>query len=56
MRDAKNLETMSGMEYLASAPKGETIKDMVVYDGEIFIATGNHIYILKDKKRLEVVE
>ena len=56
MRDAKNLETMSGMEYLASTPKGEAIKDMVVHDGEIFVATGNHIYILKDKKRLEMIE
>lgn len=56
MRDAKELKTMDRMEYLASAPDGEIITDMVVHDGDLFVSTENHIYILKDMKRLEKVD
>ena len=53
MRDAKEIETLDGMTYLASAPKGEIIQSMAACDGEIYVCTDKHIYVLKDKKRLE---
>ena len=56
MRDAKFLNTLDGMEYLASAPKGENIKSMVVHGGVLFVATDKHIYTLEDGKRLEPVD
>jgi len=56
MRDANNLETMDGLEYLASAPKGEVFTGMVAVDNELFLATDKHLYVLKNKKRLEKVE
>ena len=55
MIEAKKLKGIDGLEYLASAPNGEIIIDMVVFDGELFLATKENIYILKDKKRLEKV-
>ena len=56
MRDANELSKIDGMKYLASVPKGEIIKDMVVHDGKLFIATDKHVYTLEDGKRLEKVE
>lgn len=56
MRDAKDLTSMDGMEYLASAPDGEIIKDMVVHNDVLFVATDKHLYVLKDNKRLELVK
>lgn len=56
MIDAKDLYKIDGMSYLASVPKGEIIKDMVVHDGILFVATDKNIYTLEDNKRLERVE
>ena len=56
MRDANGLESIDGMDYVASVPDGEIITDMVVCDGVIFISTGKHIYCLTDKKHLELVD
>ncbi len=53
MRDAKELETMDGMKYLASVPDDEIIKSMQVLSGKIFVATDKRIYTLEDEKRLE---
>ncbi len=52
MRDAKGLETIGGMDYLASAPKGEVIVDMVIKNKMLYVATDKHIYKLTDDKRL----
>ncbi len=56
MRDAKGLETIGGMDYLASAPKGETIVDMVIKNKVIYVATDKHIYKLTDDKRLDKLD
>ncbi len=55
MRDADNLETMEGFNYLASVPEGETIVGMVEVDGYLIVATDKHIYELTDEKRLELI-
>lgn len=55
MRDAEELYKMDGMNYLASAPNNEIIKNMVVYEGKLFVATDKHIYTLEDEKRLEFI-
>lgn len=56
MRDAKNLDTVDGMKYLASPPKGEVIVSMAVFDDNLYVATAEHLYKLVDDKRLELVE
>lgn len=56
VRDAKELNCIEGMEYIASVPKSEEITGMVVHKGEIFVSTKNHIYTLKDNKRLERID
>ena len=56
MIDAKELRGLDNMTYVASMPKGEIIKDMVVHDGILFVATDKNIYTLEDGKRLERVE
>jgi len=56
VRDAENLETADGVNYLASVPEGETIRGMVVYNDVIYLHTANHIYRLVDDKRLERVD
>ncbi len=56
MRDAKELETIDGLDYLASAPEGETIIAMVESCGELFVATDKHLYQFADKKRLEQIK
>lgn len=55
MRDAEEIKTIDGMKYLASAPKGEIIKSMVVYERKLFVCTDKHIYTLEDGKRLEPI-
>jgi hypothetical protein len=52
MRDAKGMETMDGVQYLASCPDGETIVAMVVHHYKLYIATEKHIYRLDDERRL----
>lgn len=54
MRSAEALKTMDGMEYIASLPTGEIIIGMSVYNNELFVASEAHVYVLKDKKRLEL--
>lgn len=56
MRDAAGMETISGMKYLASTPNDEEIISMMAHDGELFVVTKNHLYVLVDNKRLELVE
>ena len=56
MRDAKNLLTMDGMAYVASVPEGEIITGIVTAGNELFVSTNKHIYLLVDRKRLEIVE
>ena len=56
MRDAEELKTIDGMEYLASAPKGETIVDMVERGGVLYVATSKHVYKLINEVRLERLE
>jgi hypothetical protein len=53
MRDAKGMQTIDGMEYLASIPEGEIIVDMTVHQGTLYVASEKHIYRLVDNKRLE---
>ena len=53
MRDAKELNGIDGMEYLASMPKGEEVVNMVVHNGVLYVSTSKHIYKLKDERRLE---
>lgn len=56
MRDAAGLETMDGMEYLASCPEGEVITGMVVFNDSLYVTTDKHIYKLTDNKILERLE
>jgi hypothetical protein len=55
MRDAKGLETLDGVEYVASVPKDEVIVGMEVHENKVYIATKNHVYVLVDDKRLDKV-
>jgi len=54
MRDAEGLKGIDGVKYLTSAPKGETIVDMQVFNDVLYIATDKHIYKLVDDKRLDI--
>ena len=56
MRNADGLQTIDGMEYLASAPDGETIVWMVVRNDILYVATEKHLYRLVDEKRLALDE
>lgn len=56
MRDASGLESIDGMEYIASVPTGENIVSMVVKDGVLFISTDKHIYKFVAEKRLEKID
>jgi len=53
MRTAKGLETIDGMEYIASIPSGETIVGLVVKDGTLYAASDKHLYKMINNKRLE---
>ncbi len=53
MRDANELKGIDGMQYLASAPKGEIFISLVAKDDAIYAATDKHIYKLVGDKRLE---
>jgi len=55
MRDIKELNSIDGLEYLASVPDGEIIKHMASNNGEIFIATDKHIYMLENGKWLKEI-
>ena len=45
----------SGMQHIASVPKGETIINMTVFGDSLFVATDKDVYRL-NKNRLEKVE
>ena len=46
---AKKLAVEYGLEYVTSAPQGETIVDMVMRQNDLYIATRQHVYVLKGK-------
>ncbi len=56
MRNAKEIKTIDGMRYLASAPKNENITGLAEVDGKLYVSTEKHIYTLEDEKRLELIE
>jgi len=56
MIDAKRLSGLDGMEYVASVPDGEIIIGLQIHEGKLFVATSSNIYLLRDEKRLEIVE
>lgn len=56
MRDAKEIEKLTGMTYIASAPEGEIIVDMTIFNNHLYIVTDRHLYKLTDDKRLEQIE
>lgn len=53
MRNANGLETLDGMEYLASCPDGEIITGMVAKGDSLYVSTDKHIYKLADERRFE---
>lgn len=56
MRDAKGLEWVDGLNYLASVPKGEIITGMTVFNDCLYVTSDCHLYKLTDDKRLELAD
>lgn len=56
MRDANELQNMEGVKYIATVPKGETIKQLIIKDGVLFIATETSLYKLIADVRLDQVQ
>ena len=46
---AKKLAVEYGLEYVTSAPQGDTIVDMVMHQNNLYVATRQHVYVLKGK-------